>query len=94
MPALARHGDTNEEGGTIVSGASTVVVNGRLVAQVGNLIDPHAPWDPNAHPPHEAATIPSGSSTVKADGVLVAFVGSSNSCGHAIDTGSENVIVG
>ena len=41
--ALARHDDKNEEGGTIVSGASTVVVNGRLVAQVGNHIEPHYP---------------------------------------------------
>lgn len=94
MPAIARHGDTNEEGGTIVSGASTVVVNGQLVAQVGNNIDPHAPWDPTAHPPHENATITSGSTSVVADGVAVAFVGSSNSCGHAIDTGSTDVIVG
>lgn len=94
MPALARHGDTNEEGGAIVSGASTVRVNGQLVAQVGNLIEPHAPWDPTAHPPHEAATITSGSTSVKADGAFVAFVGSANSCGHAIDTGSDNVTVG
>ena len=94
MAALARHGDTNDEGGAIVSGASTVKVNGQLVAQVGNLIKPHAPWDPTAHPPHEAATITSGSTSVKADGAFVAFVGSSNSCGHAIKTGSDNVKVG
>jgi uncharacterized Zn-binding protein involved in type VI secretion len=94
MAALARHGDTNEEGGAIVSGASTVVVNGQLVAQVGNLIEPHAPWDPTAHPPHENATITSGSSTVFADGIAVAFVGSANSCGHSIETGSDDVDVG
>jgi uncharacterized Zn-binding protein involved in type VI secretion len=94
MAALARHDDTNQEGGTIVSGASTVFVNQRLVAQVGNLIEPHAPWDPNSHPPHENATITSGSSSVFADGVAVAFVGSGNSCGHDIETGSEDVDVG
>ena len=94
MPAIARHGDTNEEGGAIVSGASTVVVNGQLVAQVGNLIEPHAPWDPTAHPPHENATITDGSATVIADGVAVAFVGSGNSCGHSIVAGSTDVIVG
>lgn len=88
--ALARHDDKNEEGGTIVSGASTVVVNGRLVAQVGNHIEPHYPGGI----PHETATITSGSLTVIADNVPVAFVGSANSCGHSIDTGSEDVIVG
>ena len=94
MAAIARHDDTNDEGGAIVSGASTVKVNGQLVAQVGNTIKPHAPWDPTAHPPHEAATITDGSSTVKADGEFVAFVGSGNSCGHSIQTGSEDVRVG
>jgi uncharacterized Zn-binding protein involved in type VI secretion len=90
MPAIARHGDTNEEGGTIVSGASTVTVNGQLVAQVGNLVEPHYPGGV----PHETATITDGSSTVKADGVLVAFVVSGNSCGHSIVAGSSDVIVG
>ena len=90
MPAIARHDDTNEEGGTIVSGASTVVVNGQLVAQVGNLVEPHYPGGI----PHETATITDGSSTVVADGVAVAFVGSGNSCGHSIVAGSSDVIVG
>ena len=90
MPAIARHDDPNEEGGTIVSGASTVVVNGQLVAQVGNLVEPHYPGGI----PHETATITDGSGTVKADGVLVAFVGSGNSCGHSIVSGSTDVIVG
>ena len=94
MAALARHDDTNQEGGTIISGATTVFVNQRLVAQVGNHIEPHAPWDPTAHPPHENATITSGSTSVFADNAAVAFVGSGNSCGHAIETGSEDVDVG
>ena len=94
MAAIARHSDTNEEGGAILSGASTVFVNGQLVAQIGNLIEPHAPWDPTEHPPHENATVTSGSSTVIADGVFVAMVGSGNSCGHTIVSGSTDVIVG
>jgi uncharacterized Zn-binding protein involved in type VI secretion len=93
MPAIARHGDPNEEGGTIISGASTVKVNGQLVGQVGNAMTSHAPYGP-PHPPHEAATVTSGSSTVIADGVAVAFVGSDNSCGHSIVAGSTDVIVG
>lgn len=90
MPAIARHGDTNEEGGAIVSGATTVLVNGVLVGQVGNLVEPHYPGGIT----HETATVTSGSTSVFADGIAVAFVGSGNSCGHSIETGSTDVIVG
>ena len=93
MPAIARPGDPNEEGGTIISGATTVKVNGQLVGQVGNTMTSHAPYGP-PHPPHEAATITDGSTSVKADGVFVAFKGSGNSCGHSIIVGSTDVIVG
>jgi uncharacterized Zn-binding protein involved in type VI secretion len=93
MPAIARHDDINEEGGAVISGASTVFVNGRLVGQVGNTMTSHAPYGP-PHPPHDAATITDGSGTVIADGVAVAFVGSGNTCGHSIVVGSEDVIVG
>ncbi len=93
MSAIARDQDTNEEGGAIISGASTVKVNGQLVALVGDTITPHAPWG-IPHPPHEAATIIDGSGTVMADGKFVAWVNSGNSCGHSIQTGSPDVIVG
>jgi uncharacterized Zn-binding protein involved in type VI secretion len=93
MPAIARHDDINEEGGAVISGASTVFVNGRLVGQVGNTMTSHAPYGP-PHPPHDAATITDGSSSVIADGIPVAFVGSGNSCGHSIVVGSEDVIAG
>jgi uncharacterized Zn-binding protein involved in type VI secretion len=93
MPGIARNGDPNEEGGTVVSGASTVLVNGQLVGQIGNTMTSHAPYGP-PHPPHEAATITDGSATVIADGVAVAWVGSGNSCGHSLVSGSTDVIVG
>lgn len=93
MSAIARDQDTNEEGGAIISSASTVKVNGQLVALVGDTITPHAPWgDP--HPPHEAPTVTDGSGTVKADGKFVAWVNSGNTCGHSIQVGSPDVIVG
>lgn len=93
MSQIARHDDTNEEGGAIISGASTVYVNGKLVGLLGDTITSHSPFgDP--HPPHEAATITSSSGTVYADGILVAWVGSENSCGHSIVAGSEDVVVG
>jgi len=93
MPAIARNDDPNEEGGTIISGASTVFVNGSLVGLVGDTVTPHSPWR-IPHPPHDAATITDGSGTVFADGVLVAWVGSGNSCGHSIAAGSGDVEVG
>ena len=93
MSALARDQDTNEEGGAIISSASTVKVNGQLVALVGDTITPHAPYGP-PHPPHESATITDGSGTVKADGKFVAWVNSGNTCGHSIQVGSPDVIVG
>ena len=93
MSAIARNGDTNEEGGAIISGASTVFVNGILVGLVGDTITAHSPWGP-PHPPHEAPTITDGSGTVFADGILVAWVGSGNTCGHSIVVGSGDVEVG
>lgn len=93
MPAIARNGDINSEGGAIISGASTVYANGILVGLLGDTITPHSPFGP-PHPPHAAATIVSSSGTVYADGKLVAWVGSANSCGHSIVVGSDDVDVG
>lgn len=93
MPAIARDGDTNEEGGAIISGAATVKVNGKLVGLVQDTLTSHAPYGP-PHPPHEAPTITDGSGTVKADGKFVAWVTSGNTCGHSIVVGSPDVIVG
>lgn len=93
MPSIARDGDVNEEGGAIISGASTVFVNGILVGLVGDTITAHSPYG-IPHPPHAAPNVTDGSGTVFADGILVAWVGSGNSCGHSIVVGSDNVVVG
>ena len=92
MPKLSRVGDKNQEGGAIIRGAGTVFANGIKVGQLGNQITPHAPYGP-PHPPHAAATVTSASDTVFDDGIKVAKVGSSNSCGHSIVEGSDNVFV-
>jgi uncharacterized Zn-binding protein involved in type VI secretion len=93
MPAIARDQDTNEEGGAIISSASTVMVNGKLVGLVGDTLTAHSPYG-IPHPPHSAATIVDGSGTVMADGKFVAWVGSGNTCGHSIIVGSTDVEVG
>ncbi len=92
MAKLSRVGDKNQAGGAIMQGASTVFANGKPVGQLGNQITPHAPWG-RPHPPHAAATVTSASDTVFANGKKVAKVGSSNSCGHSIVEGSNNVNV-
>lgn len=92
MAKLSRVGDRNQAGGAIMKGASTVFANGKKVGQLGNQITPHAPWGP-PHPPHDAATVTSASNTVFANGIKVAKVGSTNSCGHSIVEGSNNVNV-
>ena len=92
MPKLSRLGDTDQPGGAIMRGASTVFANGIKVGLHVGKITPHAPWgDP--HPPHDAAVTTDGSPTVFAEGVPVLRVGSGNSCGHSIVQGSPDIFV-
>lgn len=93
MAALSRQGDTNQEGGRIMKGASTVFANGIPVGLHVSQISPHAPWGRRSHPPHRAATTTSASPSVFADGEPVLRVGSGNSCGHSISTGSPDIEV-
>jgi uncharacterized Zn-binding protein involved in type VI secretion len=89
MAKLSRVGDTNQPGGAIMRGASTVIANGIKVGLHVSQITPHAPWGS----PHDAAVTTSGSPTVFAEGVPVLRVGSGNSCGHSIVQGSPNIEV-
>lgn len=94
MAQLSRVGDTNQVGGAIMRGASTVVCNGIQVGLHVSQITPHSPWRRRkAHRPHHAATTTEGSPTVFAEGSPVLRVGSGNSCGHSIVQGSPNVFV-
>jgi uncharacterized Zn-binding protein involved in type VI secretion len=89
MPKLSRVGDTDQPGGAIMRGASTVFANGIKVGLHVSKITPHAPWDR----PHDAAVTTDGSPTVFAEGVPVLRVGSGNSCGHSIVQGSPDIFV-
>lgn len=89
MPQLCRMGDTNQMKGAILSGASTVFANGKLVGVQGSKISPHNP----SSGPHKNATVTAGSPTVFADGKPIARVGSINSCGHSMAQGSPDVYV-
>ena len=92
MSKLSRLGDTNQVGGAIMRGASTVIANGIKVGLHVSQITPHAPWG-TPHPPHDAAVTTSASPTVFAEGVPVLRVGSGNSCGHSIVQGSSTIEV-
>lgn len=86
MASLSRVGDTNQQGGKIVRGASTVFCNGIPVGLHVSPITPHSPFKGK----HKAAVTTDGSPTVFAEGSPVLRVGSGNDCGHSIVTGSQD----
>ena len=88
MPNLSRVGDTNQAGGRIVRGASTVFANGIKVWLHESPISPHPKGNQ-----HNAAKTTQGSPTVFCEGVPVLRVGSGNSCGHSITKGSPDIFV-
>lgn len=89
MPKLSRQGDTNQAGGAIQRGAATVFANGTAVGLHVSQLTPHAPFIGS----HSTATTSSASPTVFCEGAQVLRVGSTNTCGHSIVTGSEDIFV-
>lgn len=87
---LSRKGDKNTTGGKIVRGAGTVFCNGK---PVGLHVSPITPHDPKKKSPHKTAKTTEGSPTVFAENCPVLRVTSSNTCGHKIVEGSDNVFV-
>ena len=92
MTALSRKGDTDQVGGAIMLGASTVFCNGIAVGLHPSQITSHAPFG-RPHPPHQAAQTTEGSPTVFAEGAPVLRIGSGETCGHSVVVGSDNVFV-
>ena len=92
MAQLSRKGDTNEVGGQILRGASSVFCNGIQVGLHVSVMTSHAPFGP-PHPPHEAPTTTAGSPSVFCEGAPVLRVGSGNTCGHSIVQGSADTYV-
>jgi len=87
MAKVARKGDTTDHGGTIITGASSVFVNGKPVARVG---DVHScPIEG-----HGTTLITSGSGTVLAEGAGVARAGDVCGCGAVIVDGSPDTEAG
>jgi uncharacterized Zn-binding protein involved in type VI secretion len=81
---VARRGDTGSHGGSITTGASSILVNGKAVARVG---------DTYACPKHGPNPIVTGAQSVFGQGQLVAHVGSKTACGATITSGSPDTFV-
>ena len=93
MFPICRIGDSNQEGGVIMDGSTTVFAEFQPVGFIGSKLSEHGPWDQYSHPPHVSAVVTSGSATVFADFRPVARVGSMNSCGHSMTQGAKTIIV-
>ena len=81
MPAVARIGDPSDHGGSIVSGSSTRLVDGKQCARV---TDMHS----CPRPGHGTTPITTGSPSTNVDGHPIARVGSKVGCGASISAGS------
>ena len=93
MPGLVqRVGDTNIMGGTIITGDPTVLVNGRPVATLGEVVTPHFKC-PKIHI-HCIATTTSTNPTVLVNGIPICTSGDLDTCFDSRLGGSFDVIVG
>ena len=96
MAAVARQGDAGVShcsGFTIAQGSSSVFINGRPAARVGDSNTSHLKPAGRFCLPH-TASISTGSASVKCNGRPLARVGSSFSGCTAVAQGSPNVFVG
>ena len=88
--SVHRVGDPNTAGGLVIGGDSTVLVNGRPIAVVGNGVTSHPSYDP----PHSCAQTRANQTTVMVNGKLVSTTGAGDTCGHPRAGGSPDVFVG
>ena len=80
---VARLGDTTNHGGTIVTGSTGTIVNGKPVARMGDL---HA----CPRKGHGLTRIVSGSTTTLIEGKPTARMGDTTGCGAVIVTASPD----
>lgn len=82
---IARLGDTSSHGGAITTSAAHTVIEGQLVARVGDTL---------ACPIHGANPIMTGSPKFSIEGKLVARSGSVTACGAVIIGGAAKTSCG
>lgn len=95
MPKVILIGDmgTEHDGyhrSRVIEGSSTVMIDNRKVARVGDALEPHI--KPN-HPPHPRK-IATGSSSVFIDGQPVAIEGGKVDCGGVLIGSQDTVVIG
>jgi uncharacterized Zn-binding protein involved in type VI secretion len=94
MPKAVRQGDANSAGGVAKGGTNSVKINGRNAMTPGQSVTPHPCCGKRGCERHCAASTGRGSGKVLVEGRPLVYVGSSDTCGHARATGSNNVNVG
>lgn len=95
MPGpVQRVGDANIMGGIITTGDPTVLVNGRPVATIGEVVTPHfCCGNPNCPPMHCFAQTTSSNPTVLVNGRPICTSGDPDTCFHSRGNGSFDVLV-
>lgn len=92
MGYVQRVGDANTGGGVVRGGDSSVKINGRPVALVGDSVTGHPCCGRRGCPGiHCGPTTSGGSSTVKVGGRSVSLTGDPDTCGHTRAGGSTDV---
>lgn len=95
MPKVILVGDVGTEhdgyqSTPVIEGSSTVRIDNRKVARVGDALEPHTD---NSHPPHPRG-IATGSSSVFIEGRPVAIERSEVDCGGILIASDTNVYIG
>jgi uncharacterized Zn-binding protein involved in type VI secretion len=88
MPGVARKG-LDVANSTILTGRMSVIANNQPIACEGDVITPHVPGGP-----HSSSTIIGYTPKVVAEDQNVARLADGTSCGHPIQTGSDDVFAG
>jgi uncharacterized Zn-binding protein involved in type VI secretion len=84
-----RVGDLNLFGGPILTGDSSVLINGQAAAVTGSIVGPHKPF----RGPHLNSKA-QGKSSVLVGGKPLVATGDEDDCGHSRVGGSPDVLVG
>ena len=88
MKLVGRVGDMC--GGKIVTGASSVIVEGKVAAHIGSFITPH-PFGDHTH----VVRIATGSTSVYVEGKPIARIGDQAECAvHKVSTSANTVSAG
>ena len=93
--AAQRVGDTNQVGGVILNGDSSVLINGRAAAVAGSSVSPHPCCGQRGCPPvHCSARTTALGISVLIGGKPLVATGDKDTCNHSRVMGSADVLIG